>query len=167
MCVWFQRSWGTACLIWPPEPACAPWRQSETAAAWRLTSRAPATACPTWLTPPPQVTLPYPLLPSPTPHPAHTSPFLFYRLTSSWLLHEHRDGLVHVSQGENSLDMGAHGGRQRMSYTVFFLLLFCRFFFKVFEIHIFFAFFYRKMYLFDSSQGCVWLLQNGKTNLRL
>lgn len=65
MCyVWFQRSWGTACLIWPHAPAYVHWRQSETAAAWRLTSRALATACPTWLTPPPQVTLPS----SPGPH---------------------------------------------------------------------------------------------------
>lgn len=62
--VWFQRSWGTACLIWLPAPAYVPWKQSETAAAWRLTSRALATACPTWLTPPPQVTLPS----SPGPH---------------------------------------------------------------------------------------------------
>lgn len=64
ICMWFQRSWGTACLIWLPAPAYVPWKQSETAAAWRLTSRALATACPTWLTPPLQVTLPS----SPAPH---------------------------------------------------------------------------------------------------
>lgn len=83
--VWFQRSWGIACLIWPPEPAYVPWRQSETAAAWRLTSRAPATACPTWLTPPPQVTLPPPSL---GPH--HSSVIVTFilpfdvPLTSAW-----------------------------------------------------------------------------------
>lgn len=76
--VWFQRSWGIACLIWPPEPAYVPWRQSETAAAWRLTSRAPATACPTWLTPPPQVTLP----PLTWSAPLQRYYILFYHLTS-------------------------------------------------------------------------------------